>query len=325
MSTPAERPPFAEADLPALHRAAGRLSATAQQEHLRGNQLLLALLLAGASFSALTPAAELLSGLVPAQTEGASGSPAIVHHTQQALALLAAIALSGGLWLTALLRTTRRAEAWYDGRALAESSKSMAWKYMMGAAPYGLELDAAAVDAVFCADLVRLLKDLSGHALPGADPDDGAQITPRMRQVRSLSVSSRLAVYLSARLEDQQRWYARRSSEHTTASRWWFRASLVINTLALVLALVTMLWAPASSLLGVATTAASCAIAWAQLQRYADLAHAYGITSHEIGLLGPQSNEIQTSEALARFVADCETAFSREHTMWRARREITDS
>jgi hypothetical protein len=93
---------------------------------------------------------------------------------------------------------------------------------------------------------------------------------------------------------------------------------------AVALALVSIIWSPAANMLGVVTTVVSCVVAWTQIRRFSELAHSYAFTSHEIGLLQPKAAAVKTDDELARFVADCETAFSREHTMWRARREISD-
>jgi len=277
---------------------------------------LLLLLLTGAGLAAAGPLPELLSSQV-------EGSEHLARQLQQAIAAVAALALAVGLWLTATLRNTKKAEAWYDGRALAESTKSMAWKYMMKAEPYGADLSSRQADELFCNDLEKLLSEAGSHALPGASAA-GAQITDAMVAVRSLDPPVRLATYLRSRVEDQRDWYSRRSGDHAKSSRRWFRVTIAVNVMALLLAVTAVVWFPVSGAVGVATTAASCCVAWMQLQRYAELAHSYSFTSHEIGLLAPRASGIQSDDDLARFVSDCETAFSREHTMWRARREIAN-
>jgi len=296
----------ASIDLPAISRACDELSATAQREHLAGHKRLLFLLLAGAAVAALSPVGEAL------------GTP-----IQLGLALVAAAVLAVGLWLTAALRTRRRAEAWYDGRAVAESAKSMAWKYMMRAEPFGGSEEPEAVDQHFCSELGKLLSDVRGHALPPAGADD-AQITDTMRAIRGHEAAVRLKVYMGSRIADQQKWYASRSTDKAKRSRTWFMLLIAVNCVALALALGAAVWFRISGFLGIATTAASCCVAWVQLQRYSELAHAYSVTSHELGMLAQRSRGVADDDTLARFVADCETAFSREHTLWRARRETGD-
>lgn len=307
--------PVKETDLPALYRKTDELSADNQKAHFRGHRLLILLLLAGAIASVL--------GLVAEPLSRATQIPA--DRVQQAFMVLAVLAFVGGLLMTAQLRSAKTAEAWYDARAVAESVKSMAWKYMMRAAPYDSEREA---DKVFREELAELLGDLrvrltdtDGQPLQGAKPGDGGPITARMRAIRGMTVEERLAVYVQARLEDQQAWYERRGAENRAASRRWVSVTLGLNGIALSLALIAILWAPAKSLLGVVTTGISCAITWTQLRRYGDLAHAYAFESHQIGLQTSDARDIITDEDLARFVADCESTFSREHMMWRARRK----
>lgn len=311
-----------EADLPAIYRAAGMMSATAQSEHLAVNRRVLALLLIGAGAAALSSAAEALpDALQPAFHQASSRE--LVRSVQTTLAIAASAAFAGGLWFSSSARTAKNAETWYDGRAIAESAKSMAWKYMMKVGPYESGLASQEADALFCADLARLLTDVRAHPLPSVSGNP-QQITERMRSVRNMNTEERLSTYLSSRIADQQQWYSASSAKHEKASQWWLSVTVWINAVALVLSLVGIVWLAASTLLGVVTTAASCAIAWTQLRRHADLAHTYAFTSHEISLLLPRSRSVDSDDTLARFVADCETAFSREHTMWRARREISE-
>ena len=93
------------------------------------------------------------------------------------------------LILALLARTTNRIrrpeQEWWNGRAVAESTKSAAWKYMMRGQPYtGPESDA---DTHFATDLRSLLQDRT--SLPYASvvlSHGGEQITAGMRAVRGM-------------------------------------------------------------------------------------------------------------------------------------------
>jgi hypothetical protein len=304
------KPTVAEADMPALYQSAGKLSETSQSRHLQTHRWLLSLLIAGAVASALASSIGALKGAC---------TPETVAQVEKVFALLVAFILIVGLFFANHARTAKSAGAWYDGRALAESAKSMAWKYMMRAPPYQADPD---VDDTFCKDLKALLAD-SKQSLPPAAAG-AQQITPRMHAVRALPMSERLDLYLVARVQDQRDWYAKRSTDHGSSSNVWFTIAMVFNLVAVALALVSIVWSPAANMLGVVTTVVSSVVAWTQIRRFSELAHSYAFTSHEIGLLQPKASAVNTDDELARFVADCETAFSREHTMWRARREISD-
>lgn len=299
--------------LPALYTAWDRASSRAQTAHLASNKNLLLLLIVGAAV-----------GAVPGATESV-----IPEHwrdsVRQGSSALAAGSLALSLWLTSVLRGAKKAETWYDGRALAESAKSMGWKYMMRAEPYGPAHSDADADRLFCDDLRHLLSDAGRETLwAGSDSADGEQITPKMRGLRALPIEGRLATYKSWRIAAQRAWYKARSAQHEQAASNWFRAVVIVNVAALGLSLLAIFSSAAGALVGVVTTCASAAIAWAQIHRYDELAHSYAFTSHEMGLLEPRAKTAASEDELARFVADCENAISREHTMWRARRE-TDS
>jgi hypothetical protein len=50
------------------------------------------------------------------------------------------------------------------------------------------------------------------------------------------------------------------------------------------------------------------------------LAEAYAVTAHELAAIESRINEPTTEAGWASFVDDAESAISREHVLWRARR-----
>ncbi len=66
---------------------------------------------------------------------------------------------------------------------------------------------------------------------------------------------------------------------------------------------------------------ASGLISWTEIKRYDELASAYGLTAHEIGIIKGRYKSVLSFEHLSDFVSDAENAFSREHTQWAARRD----
>lgn len=301
------------ADLPALYQAGDALSAAAQRQYRAIHGGLILVLILGAVVAAAGSALDSVAQTCPPNQTS-------VHPWQQLLGGITAVVLVCSLWLTKELQGTGKADEWYDGRALAESTKSIAWKYMMRAPPYGQDATRD-VDKLFCEDALKLIQDTKSRLFLGTHAD-APQISQAMRAVRTLDVAGRLEVYRESRIKDQREWYTKRGLDHKTSSRFWFRVIIVANVIAVAVAVLGVVWFPASVMLGVATTAASGGLAWMQLHRYSELAHSYSFTAHEIGLLTSSSVSIVSDEELARFVADCETAFSREHTMWRARREV---
>ncbi|EBB1220390.1 SLATT domain-containing protein [Salmonella enterica] len=68
------------------------------------------------------------------------------------------------------------------------------------------------------------------------------------------------------------------------------------------------------------TTIISALIGWVQIKKYNELSASYALTAHEIGLVKEQSYYISGEKDFLDFIRDAETAFSREHTQWQARR-----
>jgi hypothetical protein len=70
------------------------------------------------------------------------------------------------------------------------------------------------------------------------------------------------------------------------------------------------------------TTIISALIGWVQIKKYNELSASYALTAHEIGLIKEQSYYISSEKDFLDFIRDAETAFSREHTQWQARRIV---
>ena len=57
-------------------------------------------------------------------------------------------------------------------------------------------------------------------------------------------------------------------------------------------------------------------LTWIQVKRFQEIATAYALTAHEIGIVRGHLAESDTNEEFSKFVKDAENAFSREHTQW---------
>ena len=60
--------------------------------------------------------------------------------------------------------------------------------------------------------------------------------------------------------------------------------------------------------------------AWSQLNRFDELARAYGSALQELLLISAMAEGISSEEQLAETVQDAEEAVGREHRLWVARR-----
>jgi hypothetical protein len=289
-------------DLPALHRSANDASVSAQAEHTMLIRVILVLLVLGAASNALTIDDLKIRGMV---LWGA------------ALGLLISMVLSF------VIRIRKQDKIWFAARALAESVKTMSWRYMMSADPYQSNVNQAFVDSRFQDDLKRLItmeKEVFGSLRPA---DSGAaQITGVMRQIRSSPFNDRLRTYVEARIKDQQGWYSKKAVQNQRNATIFFWLTVAAQLVAVVSAF-QYANSPGSALhpAGLFAALATALIAWVQLRRHDELAKSYSLASHELATILSKSDFITNTEALGVFVGDAENAVSREHTLWLARRD----
>jgi SMODS and SLOG-associating 2TM effector domain 1 len=153
--------------------------------------------------------------------------------------------------------------------------------------------------------------------------DGGDEITDRMAAIRKLPIADRKKLYEKLRINDQLNWYRSKATTNDTSSKKWYAFLVGLQVLAIVLAIGRIVY-PDISLwpTDVFATAASCVMAWLQTKRFQELAASYSLTANDIGLLKIKLADASTESKLSAFVGDAENAFSREHTQWRARRDV---
>lgn len=232
--------------------------------------------------------------------------------------------LYAGIFVVGLIILIIRAQSkpeqwWYRCRALAESVKTLTWRYMMHAAPFGGG-DAQAKKE-FRDQLHAIFRENMETAKQITDNWSGNdQITQPMENVRAQTREDRMAYYLKHRVEDQRSWYKRKSKANRTAARGWVWASgfcyVIAGSMALSrIALPNWLYWPIEPLIVIAASI----VGWMQIKKFNELAAAYTVTAHEIGLIQPVADGVTNDDEFSEFVNDAEKAFSREHTLWIAR------
>lgn len=167
-----------KSDYPALYQAADTASTRAQKRYLRLFRTTLMFLIGGA-----------LLGSVSVK------SPEW-HH---ASSILAAVLLGLSFVLSATLKILSPEKTWFGGRSVAESIKSITWRYMVGGEPYGILLEPHVADSEFTGELHLILQERRSLAWTYSDPADPPQITGEMRAKRGEPAEDRLSFYLSER------------------------------------------------------------------------------------------------------------------------------
>lgn len=289
-------------DMPAMFRSADRASAESQRVFLRCMATNLTLIVASSVLGAFS----------------FSGDAA-----KSALALIAAGLMSAGLLLTLYIRSQKLEQSWYDGRAVAESVKTRAWRFMTCSEPYTENLLEADAKNLFLKTLREVMQERKAFSASLVnDTSLAPQISDKMLVIRRLPLLARKAIYLSQRIRDQRKWYSSKSGVNKKSARFWFNAVMFSQASALFASLALIQWPNLP--VNVSTffaAAAAASIAWLQLKRHQELSNSYGLAAQELGLIAEQSINIVDPDKLSAFILDAENAISREHTLWVARRD----
>ncbi|MGJ9371687.1 DUF4231 domain-containing protein [Nesterenkonia sp. CF4.4] len=217
----------------------------------------------------------------------------------------------------------RPEKGWYQARAGAESTKTLSWRYSVGADPFFLDLPDGEVDNLFRTRLSQVATEVS-QVVP-LPRGDGSSPTKAMRILRQSSIQVRRSTYLSGRTQAQRDWYTRKADVNRRASRQWRAALLTAETVAIILAAGRLFGGWTIDLAGVIAAGVGAAAAWLALKQHTTLSSAYALTAAEL------EKQISTLKAVSdadwpKSVADAEEAISREHTMWLASRgEVNES
>ena len=285
---------------PSLYQSAGQASLSAQQLYLLFQRCHLGLLIFGSCVAVIIP-------IVPATW----------------LYSVLAVTLVVAVIITQVSRSRRDDKIWFDCRAISESTKTASWRFMMKVTPF--EDDDTAKD-----QLISIIREIR-EARPSS-PKNLARsleasdqiISVLMNAVRAKNLDERKTFYIELRLRDQKAWYSKKASYNSRNESCWSFVTIVLQTLAAVLAIVQAASSGFSvNVVPILMTCAASAIAWSQMKRYGELAQTYSLAAQElIEQEAIVSNITEEADFLA-LVEQVEETISREHTMWCARRDIT--
>jgi hypothetical protein len=289
-------PAIAESEFPALYRAADKNSLAGQRRYLNVMGLRLAMLVAAATF-----------GLFTWQTDGADGA-----------GVAAAVAFGVALLSELYLLQERPDRVWYDGRAAAESAKTLTWRYLVGGDPFGKASQSDRdAEQLLLDRFAQIAQDLRGvHLAPVSGGAD--QLSDAIQGIRALPLDARRELYRRGRIQDQRDWYARKARWNEQRATRWSLALTALEAMGLAGAVLKATGTIQVDLLGLAGALVAAGVAWGQAKQHQTLASAYAVASQELATIGARIGRPSTEEEWAHFVDQAEGAISREHTLWRA-------
>lgn len=184
-----------EQDFPSLYRSADDLSLKSQQHFFRALRIHLITLVVAAILSVIS-----------------------ISHWSIAAAQL--LALLGALSCSIYLFSMRPDRYWYAGRAVAESIKTITWRYVCRAEPF--QGDDAIAHNDFRQTLKQIVEQNREVCQALTEHLDGQQFTPVMEQIRARTLEERRATYADFRIKDQLTWYAKKAAFNRRMSRYFF-------------------------------------------------------------------------------------------------------
>lgn len=245
----------------------------------------------------------------------------VVNYPNIWFAVAQAVFLLLSLGLAIYLAYNQPQKIWYSTRALAESIKTVSWRYMMCAEPYNTA-DSVASEH-FIKGLKKILETNTRACSHAVEMTSFDQISEKMRDSRRLSLANRKKLYLDDRIVDELKWYGEKAKFNKNSSFFWFFVLIALNGLALFFAIVKVAYPDKPYWpTDIFVSAASSVMAWLQTKRFQELQASYTLTALEISLLKETQPTDDDEAKFSSFVGDAENAFSREHIQWQARRDV---
>jgi hypothetical protein len=288
------------ADYPTTLRAARTVAALAQRRYYALLFLQLGTAFLGAFFASVSAAVD-----SPATSQ--------FRHASATALLVSFVVLLAG-------RGLRTDAVWWDARAVAESLRSSAWRFMMHAPPFESP-NGVLPEVLFRVQVLEILRARSAisAALESRRDDDPNEISPLMRKTRSATLEERRALYTGERLNEQRSWYSDRSKSHDRAREVCFFLATLAQLGAVLVAFLH--WRPwRLNLVPLLIALSASVTAWAQAKRHEESAQAYALARQELDVMAGRLDAAADEAAFEAAVAETEASISREHSMWMGRR-----
>jgi ABC-type Fe3+-siderophore transport system permease subunit len=219
--------------------------------------------------------------------------------------------------LTLFLSFGNFQKKWYEGRAVAESLKTLSWKFVMKTKPFDQDEDSA---QLFREYVKEIIKNHKGIMADINIESTGKIITEEMMEFRKISNNIKKDLYLKNRVLEQLNWYKDKCITNSLLNKKWSYISAGLQLIAILIVVIFGMednWLP--SLIGIFATSSTSIISWMQVKRFSELEQAYSTTALELTSLYDKGKNFPSSN-ISKFVEEAEKAISREHTLWLARR-----
>jgi hypothetical protein len=230
--------------------------------------------------------------------------------------------LGMSLMLTIILKSKSYEQIWYQGRALAESVKTLTWRFATCSELFEVNLPINKAIQVFTGRLKELTEEFKELSrVLDAKILSQPIISDSITSYRNLPTTERRNLYIKERISNQKKWYSTKAGVNLKRYNQWFWVIIVSQFISLI-GIVVLIKNPSIdwNIVGLFTTISASALSWLQLKQHQELKQAYTIAAQELNFIETSANNILTDEDLSKFVLDSENAISREHTLWLAQK-----
>jgi len=249
------------------------------------------------------------------------------YHTEESKTFVYAVSglmLLFAMLISITLKTKKYEDTWYRGRALAESCKTLTWRFIMCSEFFENSITEEESEKRFIKRIKEInneFPDLSNAI--SAKKINAPIITNEMKKIRKLSLIDRKAYYLENRIENQIEWYSSKADNNKSKYENWFTSVIICQFLALI-AIAYLVKYPMSdfNLVGLFSTISASGFSWLQLKKYQENKEAYTTATSELNSIKAEANRNFSDEEFSKYVLDSENAMSREHTMWLAQKRM---
>lgn len=263
-----------------------------------------------------------LSIIITTVTGMLNALAAEVFNHQPALLLISAALIVLGIALDTYTVSERHDRRWYNSRFVAESIRSLVWKYMMGVPPFvGDEHQASEMLLNGMNVLLEGVEDVRTIATERSPYS--APISARMKQVRALHLPARRDLYLANRLVDQLEWYERKAALNARMADRWSLIGLASRAATLLVAIAGLVFHAglAALVISAISTMTVAFTAWSKVGRYQDLARTYNVTARRLAAARPHLEYADDGPRLTAAVNEIEGILTNEVDTWATSRK----
>lgn len=205
---------------------------------------------------------------------------------------------------------------WYEGRAAAESIKTLAWRYAVCADPFLPSMNDREAEDLLRDRILSVTNELSAEI---TFSNSNTIASEGMTTLRNSCFANRRGAYIKGRIIDQKSWYTKKATSNRRQARIWRSTLVIFEALAFALACSRVAGGWSIDFAGLFAATIAAGTAWVAVKQFSSLTSAYSLAANELGILESKLSRVD-EDSWPFIAADAEEAISREHTTWLASR-----